>query len=112
MKTNLGVVSLVALLGAGAVMAQATAKYTPPTQAQMEKAHQAMMDDRKQMMTEMHAVDADASTVMTSVKGIQGDQAKALEAQVAKLQADIKVLQTHIHQTPRFFDEPISKNRP
>ena len=112
MKSNLRVVSLLALLGAGVVMAQATAKYTPPTQAQMEKAHTAMMEDRKQMRTEGKAVDADASALMASVHGMQGEQVKALEAQVAKLQADIKVLNTHLEQTPRFFDEPISKNRP
>jgi peptidoglycan hydrolase CwlO-like protein len=111
MKTNLGVVSLLALLGAGVVMAQA-AKYTPPTQQQMEKAHEAMMKDREHMRTEGKAVDSDASAVMASVQGMQGAQVEALKAQVAKLQADIKVLNTHLEQTPRFFDEPVSKNRP
>ncbi|HEY1906347.1 MAG TPA: hypothetical protein VGG91_09905 [Myxococcaceae bacterium] len=111
MKSNLRVVSLLALLGAGVVMAQA-AKYTPMTQEQMEKAHDAMMQDRKQMMTEAKAVDADASGIMTSVKGSQSAEVKALEAQVAKLQSDLKVLNTHLAQTPRYFDNPISKNRP
>jgi peptidoglycan hydrolase CwlO-like protein len=112
MKSNLRVVSVLALLTAGVVMAQAATKYTPPTQQQMEKAHQAMMDDRKQMMTEGKAVDADASAVMASVHGMQGAQVEALKAQVQKLQGDIKVLNTHLAQTPRFFDEPVSKNRP
>jgi len=111
MKSILRVVSLLTVLGAGVVMAQA-AKYTPPTQQQMEKAHEAMMQDRKTMRTEGKAVDADASAIMTSVHGMQGAQVEALKAQVAKLQADIKVLNTHLDQTPRFFDEPISKNRP
>ncbi len=112
MKSNLRVLSLLALLGAGVVMAQAAAKYTPPTQQQMEKAHSAMMEDRKQMMAEGKAVDASASAVMSSVKGMQGEQAKALEAQVAKLQADIKALNAHLAQTPRYFDNPESKLRP
>jgi len=111
MKSNLRVVSLLALLGAGAVLAQAT-KSTGMTHEQMEKGKAAMMDDRKQMMSEAKTVDADASAIMTSVKGMQGDQVKALEAQVAKLQADIKVLNTHLAQTPRYFDNPESKLRP
>ena len=111
MKTNLRVVSLLSLLGAGVVMAQA-AKYTPPTKEQMDKAHKAMMEDRKQMMTEGHAVDADASAVMASVHGMQCAQVEALKAQVTKLQADIKVLNAHLEQTPRYFDNPVSNNRP
>ena len=111
MKSNVRVVSLLALLGAGVVMAQA-AKSTAPTQEQMQKAKAAMMEDRKQMMAEAKAVDADASAVMSSVHGMQGDQAKALEAQVAKLQADIKVLNAHLAQTPKYFDEPVSNNSP
>jgi uncharacterized protein involved in exopolysaccharide biosynthesis len=111
MKSNLRVVSMLALLTAGVVMAQAT-KSATPTHEQMEKAKAAMMEDRKQMMAEAKAVDADASAIMSSVKGMQGDQVKALEAQVAKLQADVKVLTGHLQQTPRYFDEPVSKNRP
>ena len=37
---------------------------------------------------------------------------KALEAQVAKLQTDIKVLNAHLAQTPKYFDNPDSNNRP
>jgi peptidoglycan hydrolase CwlO-like protein len=113
MKSNLRVVSLLALLGAGAVLAQATKSAAPaPTHEQMEKAKAAMMEDRKQMMSEAKTVDSDASAIMSSVKGMQGEQVKALEAQVAKLQADIKVLTTHLSQTPRYFDTAESKLRP
>ena len=113
MKSNLRVVSLLALLGAGVVMAQAAKSTAPaPTKEQMEKAKAAMMEDRKQMMAEAKTVDADAAAVMTGVKGMQSDQARALEAQVAKLQADIKILNAHLAQTPKYFDDPISKNRP
>ena len=111
MKSNVRVVSLLALLGAGVVLAQA-AKSTVPTQAQMDKAKAAMMEDRKAMMAEAKTVDADASAVMSSVKGMQGPDAKALEAQVQKLQADIKVLNAHLAQTPKYFDNPVSNNRP
>jgi len=111
MKTKLGVVSLLALLGAGVVMAQA-AKYTPPTQQQMEKAHSAMMEERQKMMTQGKAVDADASALMTAVHGSPDPQVKALESQVARLQTDIKALNSQLAQTPRFFDNPISNNRP
>jgi hypothetical protein len=111
MKTNLRVVSLLALLGAGVVMAQA-AKYTPPTQQQMEKAHAAMMEDRQKMMAQGKAIDADASALMTAVKGAQDPQVKALESQVAKLQTDIKALNGQLAQTPRYFDSAISNNRP
>ena len=107
MKSYLRVVSLLALLGAGVVMAQASKSTKPAgmTHEQMEKAKAAMMEDHKQMMAEAHAVDGDATAVMTSVKGMQGEQAKALEAQVAKLQADLKVLTTHIQQTPKYLDQ-------
>jgi len=111
MKSNLRVVSLLALLGAGAVLAQAT-KPAAPTHEQMEKAKAAMMEDRKQMMAEAKTVDSDASALMTSVKGMQGAEVRALEAQVAKLQADLKVLNTHLAQTPRYFDTAESKLRP
>jgi peptidoglycan hydrolase CwlO-like protein len=110
MKSNLRLVSVMALLVAGVVMAQAAK--SAPTHEQMEKAKAAMMEDRKQMMAEAKAVDADASAIMTSVKGSQNADVKALEAQVAKLQADLKVLHSHIAQTPKYFDEPVSKNRP
>ena len=112
MKTNLRVVSLLTLLSAGVVMAQAAAKYTPPTQQQMEKAHAAMMEDRKAMRAQGKAIDADASAVMASVSGMQGAQVEALKAQVTKLQADVKALNAHLDQTPRFFDNPVSNNRP
>ncbi|HEY1126812.1 MAG TPA: hypothetical protein VGF83_03550 [Actinomycetota bacterium] len=105
MNSTLRVVSLVALFGAGAVMAQA-AKSTAPTKDQMEKAKAAMMKDREQMMTEAKVVDSDASAVMASVKGMEGEKAKALEAQVTKLQADVKVLTAHLAQTPKYFDKP------
>ncbi|HZX42926.1 MAG TPA: hypothetical protein VFE93_13890, partial [Myxococcaceae bacterium] len=58
--------SLLALLGAGLVMAQSTSS-TAPTKDQMEKAKAAMMEDRKKMMTEAKTVDADAAVVMTGV---------------------------------------------
>jgi uncharacterized protein involved in exopolysaccharide biosynthesis len=111
MKSNLRVVSVLALLGAGVVMAQAT-KAPAPTHEQMEKAKAAMMEDRKQMMAEAKAVDADASGLMSAVKGSQSAEVKALEAQVAKLQADVKVLTSHLGQTPRYFDTAESKLRP
>jgi peptidoglycan hydrolase CwlO-like protein len=111
MKTKLGIVSLVAFLGAGVVMAQA-AKYTPPTQQQMEKAHSAMMEDRQKMMAQGKAVDADASALMSTVHGSQDPQVKALESQVAKLQSDVKALNGQLAQTPHYFDNPISNNRP
>lgn len=110
MKSNLRVVSVLALLTAGVVMAQATK--SAPTHEQMEKAKAAMMEDHKQMMAEVKTVDADASGLMSAVKGSQSAEVKALEAQVAKLQADLKVLHSHIAQTPKYFDEPVSKNRP
>ena len=110
MKSNLRVVSVLALLTAGVVMAQATK--SAPTHEQMEKAKAAMMEDRKQMMAEAKTVDSDASALMSSVKGMQGEQVRALEAQVTKLQADIKVLTTHLSQTPRYFDTAESKLRP
>jgi gas vesicle protein len=97
-------VSVLALLGAAVVMAEAP-KSTAPTKEQMEKAKAAMMKDRQQMMTEAKTVDADASALMTSVKGMQGEKERALEAQVAKLQDDIKVLTAHLAQTPRYFDD-------
>ena len=111
MKNNVRVVSLLALLGAGVVMAQA-ATSTAPTKEQMEKAKAAMMEDRKKMMAEGKAVDSDATAVMTSVHTMKGDEARTLEAQVAKLQADLKVLNAHLAQTPRYFDNPVSNNRP
>jgi peptidoglycan hydrolase CwlO-like protein len=114
MKSNLRVVSLLALLGAGVVMAQAAKPTTAaPTQEQMEKAKAAMMEDRKQMMSEAKTVDSDASAIMASVKASKSAEMKALEAQVSKLQSDIKILTAHLAQQPRYFDMPgDSKLRP
>ena len=111
MKSNLRVVSLLALLSAGVVMAQAT-KSAAPTPDQMEKAKAAMMEDRKQMMSEAKAVDTDASALMSAVHTSKDAEVKALEAQVAKLQQNVKVLNAHLAQTPRYFDTVESKNRP
>jgi peptidoglycan hydrolase CwlO-like protein len=111
MKSILRVVSVVALLGAGLVMAQSTSS-TAPTKDQMEKAKAAMMEDRKHMATMCKTLDSDAAAVMASVKAMQSDQARALETQVAKLQADIKALNAHVAQAPKYFDQPISKDRP
>jgi hypothetical protein len=49
---------------------------------------------------------------MSSVKGSKSAEVRALEAQVAKLQADVKVLTSHLGQTPRYFDTAESKLRP
>lgn len=108
MKSTLRVVSLMALLGAGAVMAQA--KPAAPTKEQMDKAKGAMMKDREKMMTETKAIDAQASAIMASVKGMEGEKGKALEAQVAKLQDQVKALMHDLEKAPKYFDDPTSSS--
>jgi hypothetical protein len=104
MKSTLRVVSVVALLGAGAVMAQAAKP--APTKEQMEKAKAAMMKDREKMMTEAKAIDSQAAAIMASVKGMEGEKAKALEVQVAKLQDQVKALSAELAKAPKYFDDP------
>jgi len=105
MKNALNVLSLVALLGAGTVLAQSS-KSAAPSKEQMEKAKSAMMKDREKMMGEVKAIDAQAASIMASVKGLEGEKAEALKAQVSKLQEQVKALEGALAKSPKYFDDP------
>ena len=85
MKNAMRIVSTVLLMGAGVALAQKTTP--PPT---MEQAKSMAMKERSDMMAKTKAMDAQVSEAMKQVK--------ALSAQLAT--------------APKYFDEPISKDRP
>lgn len=107
MKNAVRIVSTVLLMGAGVALAQKTT--TPPT---MEQAKSMAMKERSDMMAKTKAMDAQVSEAMKTAKTIEGDKGKALDAQLAELQKQVKALSAQLAATPKYFDEPISKDRP
>jgi hypothetical protein len=107
MKNAMRIVSTVLLMGAGVALAQKTTP--PPT---MEQAKSMAMKERSDMMAKTKAMDAQVSEAMKTAKTIEGDKGKALDAQLAELQKQVKALSAQLATAPKYFDEPISKDRP
>ena len=99
MKSMLRVLSMVLVLGAGAAFAADTA----PTMAQ---AKSMAMKERSSMMAQVNAIDTQLSAAMKSASAMPGDQAKALDAQLAELQKQVKALSAQLAKTPTYFDNP------
>ena len=105
MKSILRVLSMVMLLGAGVVFA------ADPTPS-MSQVKSMAMKERSEMMAKVKAIDAQVSAAMKSASGMQGDQAKALDAQLVDLQKQVKALSAQLAQAPKYFDNPTGSSAP
>ena len=107
MKSFLRVLSMVLVLGAGVAFA---ANPPPPTMSQVKSM---AMKERSDMMAKVKSIDSGVSAAMKSASGMQGDQAKALDAQLAEVQKQVKALSAQLAAAPKYFDNPeANPNKP
>jgi hypothetical protein len=99
-KTTLKTLSLFLLLGAG--VAFAADKSTDA----MAQTKAMAMKERSAMMEQAKTADTQAADAMKMAKGLDGDKARALEAQIADLQKTVKALNTQLAKVPKYFDDP------
>jgi hypothetical protein len=107
MKSILRVLTMVLVLGAGVAFA---ADPPPPTMSQVKSM---AMKERSDMMAKVKSIDTGLSAAMKSTAGMQGDQAKALDAQLADVQKQVKALSAQLAAAPKYFDNPeANPNKP
>jgi hypothetical protein len=104
MKTAMKAVVLLAVLTAGGALAQD--KMSASQKEAVNQVKSMAMKERQWMMDKTKALDAQAAAVMKSANAMTGDNAKALQTQVADLQSTVKALQTQLAKQPMYFDNP------
>ena len=61
-------------------------------------------------VVEQQTADTQAAEAMKMAKAIEGDKARALEAQIADLQKTVKALSTQLAKAPKYFEDPTADN--
>ena len=106
MKSILRVLSMVLVLGAGVAFAADPA----PSMSQVKSM---AMKERSDMAAQVKSMDTGLSAAMKTASGMQGDQAKALNTQLADLQKQVKALSAQLAAAPKYFADPeANPNKP
>ena len=72
-----------------------------------------MMKERSDMVVKVRVIDTNLAAAEKSASTMEGDRAKALDAQLVALQKEVRDLQTQLANTPRYIPNAhLNKNRP